>query len=65
MHKTHGRLKPAERSEHSNVSGKTMVCPDCGKKVVVASVVFAETKCSCGSFMTEAGIEQAKLTGKQ
>jgi hypothetical protein len=64
MHKTHGRLTPAPREEHSNVKGKLMTCPDCGKQLVVSKVVFAETECECGGFMVEAGNSQAKLTGK-
>jgi len=64
MNKAHGRLKPAPREEHSNVKGKKMVCPDCGKMVVSTDVVFAETQCECGGYMTEVGEERAKLTGK-
>lgn len=65
MRKAHGRLKPAPKEEHSNTAGKKMICPACGNTIVVPKVVFAETKCRCGEFMTEAGVEEAKLTGKQ
>lgn len=65
MHKTHGRLTPAPREEHSNVAGKTMVCVKCGKEKVITAAVFGETKCDwCGGVMTELGVEKAKLTGK-
>ena len=64
MEKAHGRLTPAPREEHSNVKGKSMVCSNCGKMIVVKGAIFAETKCDCGGFMTEANMDQAKLTGK-
>lgn len=66
MFKTHGRLKPADKKEHSNTAGKQMICHTCGKVETISTVVFAETRCGeCGDFMVEVGVEQAKLTGKK
>lgn len=60
--KEHGRLKPADPMEYAKVEGKTMVCPKCGQKQIVAYVIFGETRCkSCDTLLIEQDLGQAKL----
>jgi len=65
MKKEHGRLKPADSTEYAKVEGKVMLCPKCHFRQVVASVIFAETRCTeCGTLMVEQGSEEAKLNNR-
>jgi len=66
MIKENGRFRKAEKEELANLKGKSLLCPMCGKEVVVINATFGEMVCkSCGVKLVDKDMAQAsKVTGR-